>query len=168
MVQWWLYGKMQSEHYINTLKIKKEEPSVGQSRAKASVKGLGTWLSLNPLLPQYGFVASRARQCPTVFKLSPPWGLIKKWRCGTSLVGQWLRIRLPTQGIWVRALVWEDPTCRGATKPMCRNYWACALGPASHNYWAPVPQLLKPTCLEPMLRNKRSHRHEKPAHRNEE
>ena len=30
------------------------------------------------------------------------------------------------------------------------------------------PQLLKPTRLEPVLRNKRSHRSEKPAHRNEE
>ena len=30
------------------------------------------------------------------------------------------------------------------------------------------PQLLKPTRLEPVLRNKRSHRNEKPAHRNEE
>ena len=30
------------------------------------------------------------------------------------------------------------------------------------------PQLLKPVCLEPMLCNKRSHRNEKPAHRNEE
>ncbi|KAJ8781259.1 hypothetical protein J1605_011243 [Eschrichtius robustus] len=29
-------------------------------------------------------------------------------------------------------------------------------------------QLLKPMCLEPVLRNKRSHRTEKPAHRNEE
>ena len=25
----------------------------------------------------------------------------------------------------VRALVREDPTCRGATKPVCHNYWAC-------------------------------------------
>ena len=33
-----------------------------------------------------------------------------------SLVAQWLRIRLPMQGTRVRALVWEDPTCRGATK----------------------------------------------------
>ena len=39
-----------------------------------------------------------------------------------SLVVQWLRIRLPTQGTRVRALVWEDPTCRGATKPMRHNY----------------------------------------------
>ena len=30
------------------------------------------------------------------------------------------------------------------------------------------PQLLKPARVEPVLRNKRSHRNEKPAHRNEE
>ena len=29
---------------------------------------------------------------------------------GASLVVQWLRICLPMQGTWVRALVWEDPT----------------------------------------------------------
>ena len=69
------------------------------------------------------------------------------------------------QGTRVRALVQEDPTCRGAAKPVHHNYWACALEPASHNYWAHVPQL-----LEPVLYNckKRSHRNEKPAHRNEE
>ena len=54
-----------------------------------------------------------------------------------SLVVQWLRIRLPRQGTRVRALVREDPTCRGATKPVSHNYWACALEPASHNYWSP-------------------------------
>ena len=63
----------------------------------------------------------------------------------TSLVAQWLRIRLPMQGTRVRALVWEDPTCCGTTKPVRHNYWACALKPTSHNYWAHVPQLLKPT-----------------------
>ena len=40
----------------------------------------------------------------------------------TSLVAQWLRTCLPMQGTQVRALVWEDPTCRGATKPLCNNY----------------------------------------------
>ena len=69
------------------------------------------------------------------------------------------------QGTRVRALVREDPTCRGATKPMRHNYWACALEPASHNYWAHVPQLLKPALLEPVLHNKRSHLNEKPVHR---
>ena len=42
------------------------------------------------------------------------------WRA--SLVAQWLRIRLPMQGTRVRALVWEDPTCRGATGPVSHNY----------------------------------------------
>ena len=37
-----------------------------------------------------------------------------------------------------------------------------------HNYWDRMPQLVKPPCLEPVLRNKRSHRSEKPTHRNEE
>ena len=89
----------------------------------------------------------------------------------------------PPANAWdgVRALVWEDPTCRGATKPVCHNYWACVLEPASHdyepachnhwacalelvshNYWslwattteAHEPQLLKPVRLEPLLRNK--------------
>ena len=60
------------------------------------------------------------------------------------------------QGTWVRALVQEDPTCRGATKPV------------HHNYWAHMPQLLKPAHLEPVLHNKRSHHNEKPAHCNED
>ena len=34
---------------------------------------------------------------------------------GTSLVAQWLRIRLSMQRTGVRALVWEDPMCCGAT-----------------------------------------------------
>ena len=46
----------------------------------------------------------------------------KSWILGTSLVVQWLRIYLPVQGTWVQYLVWEDPTCRGATKPMYHNY----------------------------------------------
>ena len=41
---------------------------------------------------------------------------------GASLVAQWLRVCLPMQGTRVRALVWEDPTCRGATGPVSHNY----------------------------------------------
>ena len=41
---------------------------------------------------------------------------------GASLVAQWLRICRPMQGTQARALVWEDPTCRGATKPVRHNY----------------------------------------------
>ena len=85
-----------------------------------------------------------------------------------SLVAQWLRIHLPMQGTQVRALVRENPTCRGATKPAHHNYWSWAVEPMSHNYWAHVPQLLKPARLEPVLCNKRSHGNEKPTHRNKE
>ena len=81
------------------------------------------------------------------------WNKDLTWAClkncdWASLVVQWLRICLSTQGTRAQALVREDPTCRGATKPMRQNCWACA--------------------LEPVLRNKRSHRNEKPAHHNEE
>ena len=41
---------------------------------------------------------------------------------GASLAGQWLRICLPMQGTRVRGLVREDPTRRGATKPVRHNY----------------------------------------------
>ena len=60
------------------------------------------------------------------------------------------------QGTQVRALVWEDPTCHRAPKPM------------RHNSWAHVPQLLKPARLEPVLCKKRRHLNEKPAHRNKD
>ena len=53
---------------------------------------------------------------------------VSKRGTGASLVAQWLRICLPMQGTRVRALVWEDPTCCGATRPVSHNYWACASG----------------------------------------
>ena len=37
------------------------------------------------------------------------------------------------QGTQVRALVQEDPTWCGATKPVRHNYWACALESVLHN-----------------------------------
>ena len=54
--------------------------------------------------------------------------IIKKSTNRASLVAQWLRICLPMQGTWVRALVWEDPTCCGATRPLSHTYRACASG----------------------------------------
>ena len=85
----------------------------------------------------------------------------------TSVVAQWLRIRLPMQGTRVRSPVQEDPTCRGATKPVRHNYlyspqatttepvynyWSpCTLEPTHpnsepthHNYWS--PHALGPVC----------------------
>ena len=73
------------------------------------------------------------------FKNTPDWA---------SLVVQWLGIRLPIQGTRVRALAWEDPTCRGATGPVSHNYWACASG-----------------ACAPQQEGRDS---ERPAHRNEE
>ena len=92
------------------------------------------WSGKDPLLsPTYmqrsagnNIILSRSHLCWNVVSF-----IIKY---GTSLVVQWLRIRLPMQGTRVRSLVWEDPTCCGATKPVCHNYWACVL------------QLLKPVC----------------------
>ena len=67
--------------------------------------------------------------CPYHTPSSCLWGFsVRSCLCpqegalSASLVVQWLRIRLPMQGTWVRALVWEDPTCRGATKPVRHNY----------------------------------------------
>ena len=48
--------------------------------------------------------------------------LLKETKDWPSLVAQWLRICLPMQGTRVQALVREDPTCCGATKPMRHNY----------------------------------------------
>ena len=45
-----------------------------------------------------------------------------KWMTRASLVAQWLRICLPMQGTRVRALVWDDPACHGATRPVSHNY----------------------------------------------
>ena len=39
-----------------------------------------------------------------------------------SLMAQWLGIRLPMQGTRVCAPVREDPTCRGAARPVSHNY----------------------------------------------
>ena len=39
-----------------------------------------------------------------------------------SLVAQWLRICMPMQGTRVQALVREDPTGCGVTRPVRHNY----------------------------------------------
>ena len=86
----------------------------------------------------------------------------------TSLVVQWIGICLPMQGTRVQSLVLGDSTWHGATNPVHHDDWVCALEPESHSYWPHVLQLLKTTCLEPVLRNKRSHPNEKPTHHNQE
>ena len=46
---------------------------------------------------------------------------IRKEDLGASLVVEWIRIHLPTQGTQVRSLDGEDFICHGAIKPMYRN-----------------------------------------------
>ena len=53
---------------------------------------------------------------------------------------------LPANGTPVQPLVWEGPKCLRAIKPMHHKNWASALEPRNHNYWAPLPQLLKAKC----------------------
>ena len=67
-------------------------------------------------------------------------------------------LRMQETQVW--SLIQEDPTCRGAAKPVHRKYWACALEPGSCSCWSPCG-------LEPVCHDKRSHCHEKPVNCNE-
>ena len=60
------------------------------------------------------------------------------------------------QGTQLQSLVQEDSTWLRATKLVHRNYRVCVL------------QILKPACLEPVLRSEGSHHKEKPAHNNKD
>ena len=55
----------------------------------------------------------------------------------TSLVVQWIGIRLPVQGTQVWLLVWEESTCRGATKPepTPQSLRVVTAEPAGCGYW---------------------------------
>ena len=67
----------------------------------------------------------KAQEITTPKKLSNTTDIKKSFyylKTGASLVAQWLSIRLPMQGTRIRALVWEDPTYHGATKPVRHNY----------------------------------------------
>ena len=92
-----------------------------------------------------------------------PWAFNKSVYFGTSLVEQWIRIYPPFPGTWVQSPIWENFTCQRATKPVSHNYWAHL-----PRYWRPWAQLLNPTCLEPVLSNKRHQHSEKPTHRDKE
>ena len=93
--------------------------------------------------------------------------LISKASQGASLVAHWLRISLPMQGTQVRALVWEDPTCHGATKPMHHNCWACAIEPGGPTTEARKPRVPAPQQEKPLQREARTpQRRVAPARRN--
>ena len=70
-------------------------------------------------IPDKGLVSIKIKNsCNSATKTTQ----FKNGQRGTSLVAQWLRIHLPIQGTRVQALVREDPTYHGATKPMHHNY----------------------------------------------
>ena len=56
-----------------------------------------------------------------IFLIKKNFFLTIKNKGRASLVAEWLRIHLPMHGTRVRALAREDPTCRGATKPVCHS-----------------------------------------------
>ena len=72
-------------------------------------------------LRRYSAGVERTKQTCQRVKNTVPGAVVEYPPAGVSLVAQWLRIRLPMQGTRVRALVWEDPTCRGAAGPVSHN-----------------------------------------------
>ena len=90
------------------------------------------------------------------------------WHRRTSLVVEWIRIHLPTQGTWVQSLVWEDSIlcratslCAMTTKPALQSPQATTTEPMGYNYRSLH-------ALGPVHHDKRSHCKEKPMDCNEE
>ena len=77
------------------------------------------WMDLETVIQSEGSQKEKNKHCMLTHIYR---NLKKKKGSGASLVAQWLRVFLPVQGTRVRALVWEDPTCRGATGPVSHNY----------------------------------------------
>ena len=75
-----------------------------------------------------------------------------------------VKTHLVIQQTQVQPLIWGDPTCHKANKPVPHNNWACALEsgsqlPAYCNSWSL-------STLENALLNKRSQCNEKAVHHN--
>ena len=75
-------------------------------------------------------------------------GEVKRSTQGTSLVIQWLRVYLPTQGTQSQSLVCEDPTCRGQPSPVPLHCW-----------------VREPQLPKPVQATARARHGEQPAHR---
>ena len=96
--------------------------------------------------------------CPQVEETKKDF--IERGNQGAFPGGPVVRFHLAVQGTRVQALVWEDPTCHGATNPVRHNCWAHVLNPANSSHWAHEPRAPAP--------NKRSHRSGKPTPHNKE
>ena len=114
-----------------------------------NLAGNDSWLDL-PIQHNFEQKYTNTIEKPNPLSYKTTDTALQNYHRGTSLVAQWLRICLPMQGTQVQSLVWEDPTCLGATKPLRHNYWACALEPVSHNYWARAPRARAPQQEKPL------------------
>ena len=83
--------------------------------------------ALNPAPSLSSCICARGRPEKEILKDKSTnllFNLLVKSQFQNSLVVQWLKLHLPILGTQVRSLVQEDPTCRGATRPMHHNYWS--------------------------------------------
>ena len=133
-----------------------------------------TSLSIHTLqvLSSCSLLNCSSRDRPTTTKTSVKFSFyftfhLKIKRVGASLVAQWWRICLPMQETQVQSLIQEDPTHCGATKPMQRSCWACALEPGSRSCWAHALRCWSLCALGPVRCNRSCH-NEKPVHCNQE
>ena len=121
--QRWLTCKINVLHHVNKRKDK-NHMIISTDAEKAFDKiQHPSWWELSPKLKKGTYL--------NIIKAKSTANIIlnaEKLKAWASLVVQWLRICLPMQETQVQALVWEDPTCRGATRPVSHNYWACVSG----------------------------------------
>ena len=115
--------------------------------------GKGSYPSPNPELVLLIKLFSHITPCPEklAFHYPYPSVLLKTTHSGFP-VAQWLRICLPVQGTWVWYLIWGDPTCQAATKPIHRNHWVLTLELTCCNYGA---MSLEPMCHKRTLCNEK-------------
>ena len=126
-----------------------------RSRSLLCALGTSLFCDTSIILPGVSFVSEFVLPSPTDH--NPFWGLQSP---NTGFPGGPVIKNTPANaGEWVWSLIWEDPACLGATKPIHYSYWACALEPGNRNYWSPCTR-------EPTLCKKRSHCNERPVHHN--
>ena len=125
------------EREVRNLEFKCVTPPLVSSVIQDKSQGL---LSLSSCISEIGMiriassliashrVTEKIKWSSSILQSFEKWKMLRSYKNGASLVAQWLRICLPMQGTRVRALVWEDPTCRGATRSVSHNYWTCASG----------------------------------------
>ena len=104
------YPKFIRRKEIIKIRLEINEKEMKETRAK--INKIKRWFSekMNKIDKPLARLTKKKREKPQINRIR-----------GASLVAQWLRACLPMQGTRVRALVWEDPTCRRATGPVSRN-----------------------------------------------